>query len=108
VLSVAAARAPAEGDITMFNEHAVGAIAVERSLHELLRPLRPERGGRDAHADGARISPTRARAILALTDRFGPEPSPAERASAGRHFATTSRYEWMVWDMGYRREGWPI
>jgi thiaminase/transcriptional activator TenA len=52
VPSVAAARAPAEGDITMFNEHAVGAIAVERSLHELLRPLRPERGGRGAHADG--------------------------------------------------------
>ena len=40
VLSVAAARAPAEGDITMLNEHAVGAIAVERSLHELLHPLR--------------------------------------------------------------------
>ena len=33
-LSVAAARAPAEADIAMFNEHAAGAIAVERSLHE--------------------------------------------------------------------------
>ena len=33
-LSVAAARAPTEADIAMFAEHATGAIAVERSLHE--------------------------------------------------------------------------
>src|SRR5918999_3222337 len=33
-LSVTAARAPAEADIAMFAEHAAGAIAVERSLHE--------------------------------------------------------------------------
>ena len=24
------------------------------------------------------------------------------------HFVTTSRYEWMFWDMGLRREGWPV
>jgi thiaminase (transcriptional activator TenA) len=33
-LSVAAARAPAEADIAMFAQHAAGAIAVERELHE--------------------------------------------------------------------------
>jgi len=33
-LSVAAARAPEERDIAMFNEHVAGAIAVERQLHE--------------------------------------------------------------------------
>jgi thiaminase/transcriptional activator TenA len=33
-LSLCAARAPGERDIEMFNEHAAGAIAVERSLHE--------------------------------------------------------------------------
>ena len=33
-LSVCAARAPHERDIAMFNEHAAGAIAVERALHE--------------------------------------------------------------------------
>jgi thiaminase/transcriptional activator TenA len=33
-LSVAAARAPEQRDIAMFNEHAAGAIAVERQLHE--------------------------------------------------------------------------
>jgi thiaminase/transcriptional activator TenA len=24
------------------------------------------------------------------------------------HFRTTSRYEWMFWDMGLRTERWPI
>jgi thiaminase/transcriptional activator TenA len=33
-LSVAAARAPEERDVAMFNEHAAGVIAVERQLHE--------------------------------------------------------------------------
>jgi thiaminase/transcriptional activator TenA len=32
----------------------------------------------------------------------------AERIVLTRHFVTTSRYEWMFWDMGYRREGWPV
>lgn len=33
-LSIAAARAPSPADIQMFNEHAAGAIVVERTLHE--------------------------------------------------------------------------
>lgn len=33
-LSIAAARAPEERDVAMFAEHAAGALAVERSLHE--------------------------------------------------------------------------
>jgi thiaminase/transcriptional activator TenA len=32
-LSVCGARAPAEDDVAMFNQHAAGAIAVERELH---------------------------------------------------------------------------
>jgi thiaminase/transcriptional activator TenA len=48
------------------------------------------------------------RAVLALTDRIGPELSAAERARMARHFATTARYEWMFWDMGLRREEWPV
>jgi len=31
-----------------------------------------------------------------------------ERAAMARHFLTTSRYEWMFWDMGYQRESWPM
>lgn len=48
------------------------------------------------------------RAVLSLTDRLGPELSTAERRRAARHFATTARYEWMFWDMGHRRERWPL
>jgi thiaminase/transcriptional activator TenA len=47
-------------------------------------------------------------AVLDVTDRLGPELAPAERARVHRHFRTTSRYEWMFWDMGYREESWPV
>jgi thiaminase/transcriptional activator TenA len=166
-LSVAAARAPAEPDIAMFNRHAEGAVAVERSLHESFfadfdlspedvarTPMAPTNlaytsyllatayGGSFAELLGAVLpcywiywevgkelaaqgspDPLYGRwigtyggeefaeivqAVLALTDRIGPELSPAERKRAGRCFVTTSRYEWMFWEMGYRREQWPI
>jgi thiaminase/transcriptional activator TenA len=48
------------------------------------------------------------RAVLAVANRLGPELSVTERARAARHFHITARYEWMFWDMGYRREGWPL
>ena len=48
------------------------------------------------------------RRVLELTDRIGAELSPAERARAVRHFATTARYEWMFWDAAWRGEGWPV
>jgi len=33
--------------------------------------------------------------------------TPQEREAMRRHFIATSRYEWMFWDMGLRREAWP-
>ena len=48
------------------------------------------------------------RQVLAVTDRLGPGLSPGERALVHRHFRVTSRYEWMFWDMGYRKESWPL
>jgi thiaminase/transcriptional activator TenA len=48
------------------------------------------------------------RDVLAVADGLGPDLAPAERARVHRHFATTSRYEWMFWDMGYRKEHWPV
>ena len=48
------------------------------------------------------------RRVLELTDRIGAELSPAERARAVRHFALTSRYEWMFWDAAWRGETWPV
>jgi thiaminase (transcriptional activator TenA) len=48
------------------------------------------------------------RDVIAEADRVGASLSEAERALVGRHFRTTSRYEWMFWDMGYRKESWPV
>ena len=166
-LSAAASRAPAEADIAMFAEHAAGAIAVERSLHESFfadfglteeevaaTPMAPTNlaytsyllasayGGSFSEALGAvlpcywiywevgkalleRDSPDAlyrrwietyggeefagvVRAVLALTDRLGPELAPADEARMHGRFRTTSRYEWMFWEMGYRRERWPV
>jgi thiaminase/transcriptional activator TenA len=47
-------------------------------------------------------------AVLKLTDRVGETLSPVELDRMTEHFVTTSRYEWMFWDAGYRRERWPI
>jgi thiaminase (transcriptional activator TenA) len=46
--------------------------------------------------------------VIAVTDKLGPALAPAERERVRRHFRATSRYEWMFWDMGYRRENWPL
>jgi thiaminase/transcriptional activator TenA len=48
------------------------------------------------------------REVLAVTDKLGPELSPPERALMHQHFRATSRYEWMFWDQGYRKEDWPF
>jgi thiaminase (transcriptional activator TenA) len=46
--------------------------------------------------------------VIAVADSLGPDLASAERARVRRHFRTTGRYEWMFWDMGYRREQWPV
>lgn len=48
------------------------------------------------------------REVLIVTDRLGTDLAPSERALVHRHFRTTSRYEWMFWEMGYRKQGWPV
>src|SRR5215831_17705705 len=48
------------------------------------------------------------REVLAATDRLAPGLTPSDRAGVHRHFRTTSRYEWMFWDMGWRKESWPL
>jgi thiaminase (transcriptional activator TenA) len=166
-LSLAAARAPRDEWTIMFNEHAAGALKVERALHESFfrefgldpqevaaTPLAPtnvaytsyliavayaapfheavaallpcywiywevgkaleQRGSPDplytrwigtyASAEFGAI----VQAVLACTDALARDLGPAERLVMQRHFVTTSRYEWMFWDMGLRRESWPI
>jgi thiaminase/transcriptional activator TenA len=48
------------------------------------------------------------RAVLAVADELGPGLAPRERERVHQHFRVTSRYEWMFWDMGYRKQTWPI
>ncbi len=48
------------------------------------------------------------RAVLAVADALGPVLAPRERERVHQHFRVTSRYEWMFWDMGYRKQIWPI
>jgi thiaminase/transcriptional activator TenA len=48
------------------------------------------------------------REVLDVTDELGAGLAAAERERVRRAFAVTSRYEWMFWDMGYRRETWPV
>jgi thiaminase (transcriptional activator TenA) len=48
------------------------------------------------------------REVIAVTDRLGQEIGATERERIHRRFRATSRYEWMFWDMGYRRETWPV
>src|SRR5499427_6939902 len=166
-LSLAAARAPQDEWIIMFNEHAAGALKVERALHESFfkdfglspadvsaTPLAPTNVaytsyllavayGAPFHEALAALLPcywiywevgkelTRTgspnplyarwigtyasaefgsvvQAVLECTDSIGRQLGPAERDAMTRHFVTTSRYEWMFWDMGLRREGWPV
>ena len=46
--------------------------------------------------------------VIVLTDRIAAEAGEGERLRMREHFVQTSRYEWMFWDMGYRREAWPV
>jgi thiaminase/transcriptional activator TenA len=166
-LSLAAARAPEDDWIVMFNEHAAGALKVERALHEgffnefglspaevAATPLAPtnvaytsyllaaaygapfhealaallpcywiywevgktlERAGSPEPLYARWIGTYAAdefgdvvRAVLATVDAVGERLRPAEREAMRRHVLTTSRYEWMFWDMGWRQEGWPV
>ncbi|HEX3178706.1 MAG TPA: thiaminase II [Methylomirabilota bacterium] len=166
-LSVAAARAPDDELIIMFNEHAANALRVERALHESFfrefgldaaavaaTPLAPVNQaytsyllavayGGPFHENVAALLPCywiywevgksleRAgspdplyarwiatyaaedfggvvRALLAAVDSAAARVGEAERAAMRRHALTTTRYEWMFWDMGYRQERWPV
>jgi thiaminase/transcriptional activator TenA len=166
-LSLAAARAPEDDWIIMFNEHAAGALKVERALHESFfkefgltsaqvaaTPLAPtnlaytsyllavaygapyheavaallpcywiywevgkrlEQAG-SSHPLYARWIGTYAseefggvvRAVLEATDRIATRLGAGDRQAMVHHFVTTSRYEWMFWEMGYTREAWPV
>jgi thiaminase/transcriptional activator TenA len=166
-LSIAAARAPQDDWIIMFNEHAAGALKVERALHEFFfknfgltpaavaaTPLAPTNVAYTSYllavAYGAPYHETVAallpcywiywevgkelermgspdplyrrwigtyaseefgavvRAVIEAIDRIADGRPSQELQAMVHHFVTTSRYEWMFWEMGYRREAWPL
>jgi len=47
-------------------------------------------------------------AVIEAADQTAARLQAHEVAAMRRHFITTSRYEWMFWEMGYRREQWPL
>jgi thiaminase (transcriptional activator TenA) len=165
-LSLAGARAPKDDWIIMFNEHAAGALKVERSLHESFfqefgltpgavasTPLAPTNlaytsyllavaYGSPFHEALAALLPcywiywevgkeleragsadplykrwigtyaseefgSVVRAVLLAADEVANGLQQLERDAMKAHFVATSRYEWMFWDMGLRREVWP-
>jgi thiaminase/transcriptional activator TenA len=48
------------------------------------------------------------RGVLTATDAIAARVGADERAAMERHLLTTSRYEWMFWEMGWRQEAWPV
>ena len=46
--------------------------------------------------------------VIALTNTVAQTLSPEDRERVATHFVMTSRFEYMFWDMGYRRQGWEV
>lgn len=47
-------------------------------------------------------------AVLDTADRACEDLSESRKTAAKQAFVTTSRYEWMFWDAGWKREQWPV
>ena len=48
------------------------------------------------------------KAVLEVTNESAASLTAPQQDTMRRHFLTTSRYEWMFWDMGWRQEAWPV
>ncbi|HWP93479.1 MAG TPA: thiaminase II [Thermodesulfobacteriota bacterium] len=166
-LSIAAAKAPEDDWIIMFNEHSAGALKVERALHdsffrdfrlkkkdivnttlaptnlaytsyllstaysspfhEVMGALLPcywiywevgkaliSRGSpnplyqRWIDTYGGEEYARIVKAVLNITNKIARDLKNDQKEAMKKHFITTSRYEWMFWDMGLRCEGWPV
>ena len=46
--------------------------------------------------------------VIALTNKVAETLNPEERERVAAHFVMTSRFEYMFWDMGYRRQAWEV
>jgi thiaminase/transcriptional activator TenA len=46
--------------------------------------------------------------VIALTNKVAQTLSAEDRERVAAHFVMTSRFEYMFWDMGYRRQAWDV
>jgi thiaminase (transcriptional activator TenA) len=46
--------------------------------------------------------------VIALVNRVAETLTPEDKAQVAEHFMMTSRFEYMFWDMGYRRQAWEV
>jgi len=46
--------------------------------------------------------------VLRLLDQLARSSTEAQRDAMRERFITSTRYEWMFWEMGYRMEPWPV
>ena len=46
--------------------------------------------------------------MISVIDRLTDDVSKAKRDELADAFLTSSRYEYMFWDMAYNEQGWPI
>lgn len=79
----------------------VGSALLERSSPQPLFARWIETYGGDEF--GAIVA-----AVLDTVDAVGTSVSAAKVAAMREHVLTTSKYEWMFWDAGWRRETWPL
>ena len=46
--------------------------------------------------------------VLAMMDTTAATLTSADKERVASHFIMTSRFEYMFWDMGYRRQAWDV
>ena len=125
--------APSDAELTLRAPHTVLytsyllRVAYERPFHECLGAFLPcywiyWEIGKKLQRQGSPISiyqrwidtyaseefATVVKEVIVLTDRIAEPLTHADRERVAEHFVMTSRFEYLFWDMGYRRATWEI
>ena len=79
---------------------------VGQHIHKNAAPGNPYQKWIDTYASD--IFAESVEAVMDITNEAAMSLPESDRAQMLHHFITTSRYEWMFWDMSYRREDWPL
>ena len=79
---------------------------VGQHIHKNAAPGNPYQKWIDTYASD--IFAESVEAVMDITNEAAMSLPESDRAQMLHHFITTSRDEWMFWDMGYRKEQWPV